>query len=53
MLYQQQKFSLPAQARHCIRLKHYSIRTEVAYLKAIRSFILYHRKRHPKENGTG
>jgi site-specific recombinase XerD len=35
-----------------IRLKHYSIRTEEAYLNVIRRFILFHRKRHPKEMGA-
>ena len=39
------------QVRDMIRLKHYSIRTEQAYLGWIRRFILFHHKRHPKEMG--
>ena len=35
--------------RENIRLKHYSIRTEQAYIHWIRSLILFHRKRHPAE----
>lgn len=40
------------QVRSAIRLRHYSIRTEEAYLNVIRRFILYHHKRHPKEMGV-
>ncbi len=36
-----------------IRLKHYSLRTEQAYLDWIRRFILFHGKRHPGEMGAG
>ena len=32
-----------------LRLKHYSIRTEEAYVDWIRRFIIFHKKRHPKE----
>jgi Site-specific recombinase XerD len=32
---------------------HYSIRTEEAYLKWIREFIIFHHKRHPGEMGAG
>jgi integron integrase len=39
------------QVRDKIRLKHYSIRTEQAYLDWIRRFILFHNKRHPLEMG--
>ena len=35
-----------------IRRKHYSIRTEEAYVNWIRRFILFHNKRHPKEMGA-
>lgn len=49
---QQQKPSLLQQVRHQIRLKHYSIRTEDAYLKIIKRFILFHQKRHPREMGV-
>ncbi len=34
-----------------LRLKHYSIRTEQAYLDWIRRFILFHDKRHPDTMG--
>ncbi|HRC73412.1 MAG TPA: integron integrase [Candidatus Competibacter sp.] len=37
--------------RDKIRLKHYSIRTEQAYVDWIRRFILFHGKRHPAEMG--
>lgn len=35
------------QVRDVIRVKHYSIRTERAYLQWIRRYILFHGKRHP------
>jgi integron integrase len=35
-----------------IRTKHYSIRTEEAYVQWIKRFILFHNKRHPKEMGA-
>jgi Phage integrase, N-terminal SAM-like domain len=38
--------------RHVIRAKHYSRRTESAYVDWIRRFILFHRKRHPSEIGA-
>lgn len=44
--------SLLDQVREAIRLRHYSIRTEEAYVNAVRRFILYHGKRHPREMGT-
>jgi integron integrase len=34
-----------------LRVKHYSIRTEQAYVDWIRRFILFHHKRHPNEMG--
>jgi integron integrase len=39
------------QVRELIRIRHYSIRTEQAYLQWIRRFILFHRKKHPREMG--
>ena len=39
------------QVRAKIRLKHYSIRTEQAYVDWIRRYILFHDKRHPQEIG--
>ncbi len=38
--------------RDAIRVKHYSIRTEQAYVNWIRRFILFHDKRHPKDMGA-
>jgi len=40
------------QVRDAIRRKHYSIRTEEAYIRWIKRFILFHDKRHPKEMGA-
>jgi len=40
------------QVRDTIRRKHYSIRTEEAYVPWIKHFILFHDKRHPKEMGV-
>lgn len=40
------------QVRERIRFRHYSIRTEQAYLGWIRRFILFHRKRHPRDMGA-
>ena len=34
-----------------LRVKHYSLRTEEAYLDWIKRFILHHGKVHPKEMG--
>jgi integrase len=39
------------QVRDAIRTRHYSYRTEEAYVGWIRRFILFHRKRHPAEMG--
>ena len=39
------------QVRELIRIRHYSIRTEQAYLQWIRRFILFHGKRHPRDMG--
>ena len=40
------------QVRDVIRLKHYSIRTEEAYVSWIRRYILFHNKRHPQAMGS-
>src|SRR2546423_11516308 len=37
--------------REVLRRKHYSIRTEEAYVGWIKRFILFHGKRHPQEMG--
>jgi len=39
------------QYREALRLKHYSQRTEKTYITWVRSYILFHKKRHPKEMG--
>ncbi len=39
------------QVRNLIRVKHYSIRTEEAYLKWIKRYILFHHKKHPRDMG--
>ena len=38
--------------RDAIRRKHYSIRTEDAYVDWAKRFILFHDKRHPREMGV-
>lgn len=38
--------------RQTIRAKHYSRRTESAYVDWIRRYIVFHRKRHPSEMGA-
>lgn len=39
------------QVRSMIRMRHYSIRTEGAYVDWIRRFVLFHGKRHPRHMG--
>jgi len=39
------------QLRESLRLRHYSLRTEDAYVDWVRRFILFHDKRHPREMG--
>ena len=38
--------------RTTLRLHHYSLRTEQAYVDWIKRFILFHNKRHPREMGA-
>ncbi|MFC0668525.1 integron integrase [Azotobacter chroococcum] len=38
--------------REQIRIRHYSIRTETAYIKWVRDFVRYHNLRHPAEMGA-
>ena len=40
------------QVRERVRVKHYSIRTEAAYVDWSRRFILFHGKRHPRRMGA-
>src|ERR671922_568958 len=37
------------QVREAIRMRHYSVRTEEAYVSWIKRFIFFHGKRHPLE----
>ncbi|MBI1994427.1 MAG: phage integrase N-terminal SAM-like domain-containing protein [Deltaproteobacteria bacterium] len=39
------------QVRQAIRTRHYSYRTEKAYVHWIKRFIFFHNKRHPLEMG--
>ncbi len=39
------------QVRDVIRRRHYSIRTEQAYVQWVRRFVLFHGKRHPRDMG--
>ena len=39
------------QVRDQIRVRHYSLRTEEAYVNWIKRFILFHGKRHPRQMG--
>jgi len=47
------KARLLDQVREVIQLKHYSLRTEEAYIQWIKRFIFFHGKRHPREMGAG
>ena len=38
--------------REVVRYKHYSIRTEEAYVQWVRRFVAFHGKRHPRELGA-
>jgi integron integrase len=40
------------QVRDLIRMRHYSLSTEEAYLNWIKQYILFHNKRHPSEMGA-
>lgn len=39
------------QVRDALRVRHYSLRTEVSYLQWIKRFILFHKKQHPRDMG--
>ncbi|HID29220.1 MAG TPA: integron integrase [Desulfobacterales bacterium] len=47
----ERKPKLLDQVRAAISIRHYSLRTEQAYVGWIRRFILFHDKRHPSEMG--
>jgi Phage integrase, N-terminal SAM-like domain len=40
------------QYRDAMRVRHYSYRTEVTYISWVRQYILFHKKRHPREMGV-
>lgn len=40
------------QLREQLRIRHYSLRTEDAYVDWVRRFILFHGKRHPRDMGA-
>lgn len=40
------------QVRSVLRMRHYSYETEKAYVDWIRRYILFHKKRHPREMGN-
>jgi len=40
------------QYRDAMRVRHYSQRTEETYISWVRQFIIYHKKRHPREMGV-
>ena len=46
-----QKYKLLDQVRQVLGAKHYSKRTEEAYVHWILRFIIYHNSRHPKDTG--
>jgi integron integrase len=46
------KPKLLQQLRDVLRVRHYSIRTEEAYIDWVRRFILFHDKRHPLQIGA-
>jgi hypothetical protein len=39
------------QVRAVLRRKHYSLRTEEAYVGWVRRYVLFHSKRHPRDMG--
>lgn len=46
------KVKLLDRVRHVIRARHYSPRTEEAYVHWMRRYIVFHRKTHPSEMGA-
>lgn len=47
-----EKPRLLEEVRSRLRFKHYSLRTEQAYVAWIKRYILFHGKRHPREMGA-
>jgi site-specific recombinase XerD len=52
MQIQQGEPRLLDRVRAAVRMRHYSRRTEKAYVAWIRRFIVFHEKRHPREMGA-
>ncbi len=52
MVQHPRKPKLLDQMRQALRARHYSYRTEQAYIHWVRRFILFHGKRHPAEMGV-
>jgi integron integrase len=46
------KAKLLDQVREVMRFRHYSIRTEEAYIHWVKRFIFFHNRRHPREMGA-
>jgi Phage integrase, N-terminal SAM-like domain len=46
------KARLLDQVREVMRVRHYSLRTEQAYVAWVKRFIFFHLKRHPREMGS-
>jgi len=46
------KIRLLDEVRDRLRLKHYNLRTELAYVDWIKRYILFHGKRHPRDFGA-
>ena len=47
----EKKPKLLDQVRSLLLTRHYSLRTEEAYVSWMKRFILFHKKRHPREMG--
>ena len=47
----EKKPKLLDQVRNTLRTKHYSMKTEEAYIYWIKKYIFFHNKRHPKKMG--
>jgi hypothetical protein len=43
---------LPDQVRDALRVKHYSMRTELAYVNCIKRFMLFYDRRYPQAMGA-
>ena len=51
MAHRQSSSPFLEEVRSAVRVRHYSLRTEDAYLGWVKRFILFHGKRHPGEMG--